>query len=77
MEENESIENIKKLEIEPEKILLEKIDENINQLKFCILFTDIKTDIERVKHYLPIITNLLKICINKIRKKNEYFFVWK
>ena len=70
LEENESIENIKKLEIVPEKILLEKIDENINQLKFCILFSDIKTDIERVKHYLPIITNLLKIC-NKIKINNR------
>ena len=70
LEENENIENISKFEVEPEKNLLEKIDENINQLKFCILFTDIKTDIERIKHYLPIITNLLKIC-NKIKITNR------
>ena len=67
LDENENIENIKK---NPEKILMEKIDENINQLKFCILFTDIKTDIERVKHYIPIITNLLNIC-KKIKIVNR------
>ena len=68
--ENTSIENFeKKLEntnLKSEDYLLDSIDENIYQLKFCLLFIDIKTNNGRIKHYFPIISNLLKIC-EKIR----------
>ena len=73
LNENENIENIaknKNIKENLEKNFLEKIDEYINQLQFCLIFLDIKTDVERVKHYLPIITHLLNIC-KKIKIENR------
>ena len=47
-------------EISEQKIL-EKLDENINQLKFCLIFIDISTNEGRIMNYLPIIMHLLNI----------------
>ena len=41
--------------------LINKINDNIEPLKFCLLFIDIKTDIEKIQYYLPIITHLLNV----------------
>ena len=46
--------------------LLNEINENIIQLKFCLLFIDIKTNIGKINYYFPIITHLLNI-ITKIK----------
>ena len=66
----ENIENIENIVVNTEEDLLERINEIINQLKFCLIFTDIKTDKERIMHYFPIITHLLNIC-KKIKIKNR------
>jgi G3E family GTPase len=42
------------------------IFETIQTLKFCYLFIDLQSNEERVKYYIPIINNLLKI-INKLK----------
>ena len=42
-------------------LLLNEINNNIDPLKFCLLFIDIKTDIEKINYYLPIITHLLNV----------------
>ena len=41
------------------------IFQTIQPLKFCLLFIDLQSNEERVKHYIPIINNLLKI-MNKL-----------
>ena len=46
--------------------LLNEINDNIDLLKFCLLFIDIKTDKEKINFYFPIITHLLNI-ITKIK----------
>lgn len=43
--------NIKNIEINTEDYLLEKINEIIYQLKFCLIFNDIKKYSERIIHY--------------------------
>ena len=42
------------------------IFQTIQPLKFCFLFIDLQSNDERVKHYIPIINNLLKI-MNKLQ----------
>ena len=66
---NENI-NIENIETNSEDYLLEKINEFISQLKFCLIFIDIKNDSERIRHYFPIITHLLNIC-KKIKINNR------
>ena len=44
--------------------LLDEINNIIEKLKFCLLFLDIKKDIEKINFYLPIIMNLLNIIKN-------------
>ena len=51
-------ENTEDIETNSEEYLLEKINENINQLKFCLIFIDIKNHSGRIMHYFPIITHL-------------------
>ena len=46
------------------------IFETIQTLKFCYLFIDLQSNEERVKYYIPIINNLLKI-INKLVFENR------
>ena len=46
--------------------LLNEINDNIDPLKFCLLFIDIKSDKEKINFYFPIITHLLNI-ITKIK----------
>ena len=46
------------------------IFQTIQPLKFCFLFIDLQSNDERVKHYIPIINNLLKI-MNKLQFKNR------
>jgi hypothetical protein len=41
--------------------LLDEINDNIDPLKFCLIFIDIKTDIGKINYYFPIITHLLNI----------------
>ena len=50
--------------------LLNEINDNIDPLKFCLLFIDIKTDIGRITYYFPIITHLLNI-ITRIQLTNR------
>jgi len=50
--------------------LLNEINDNIDPLKFCLLFIDIKTDIGKINYYFPIITHLLNI-IKKIQLINR------
>ena len=47
-------------------ILLSEMNDNIDLLKFCLLFIDIKDNDEKIIYYLPIITHLLNI-IKKIK----------
>ena len=71
IEENqEEKEENKNIEIKTEEYLLEKINENINELKFCLLFIDINTDNGRIMHYFPIISHLLNIS-KKIKLNNR------
>ena len=53
-----------------EVVLLDKINENINQLKFCLLFIEINTGKGRIMHYFPIISHLLNIS-KKIKINNR------
>ena len=46
--------------------LLNEINDNIDPLKFCLLFIDIKTGIGKINYYFPIITHLLNI-VKKIK----------
>jgi hypothetical protein len=46
--------------------LLNEINDNMDPLKFCLLFIDIKTAIGKINYYFPIITHLLNI-IRKIK----------
>ena len=44
-----------------DRIFLDKVNEALLPLKFCILFLDIKSSDKRIKYYLPIITHLLNL----------------
>ena len=50
--------------------LLNEINDIIIPLKFCLLFIDIKTDVEKINYYFPIITHLLNIIV-KIKLTNR------
>ena len=53
---------------------LEKfIYETIQPLKFCFLFIDLQSSSERIKYYIPIINNLIKIINKIVIKKREDF----
>ena len=54
---------------------LEKfIYQTIQPLKFCFLFIDLQSNSERIKFYIPIINNLLKIINKVVIKKREDFY---
>ena len=40
---------------------IKAIDETISPLKFCLIYIDIKSNDNRIKYYVPIITNLLGV----------------
>ena len=67
---NINIDILKNFDEFSEKKILEKLDENINQLKFCLIFIDISTNEGRIMNYLPIIMHLLNIC-KKIKINNR------
>ena len=50
--------------------LLNEINDNIDPLKFCLLFIDLKADKDKINYYFPIITHLLNI-IKKIKLINR------
>ena len=47
------------------------IYQTIQPLKFCFLFIDLQSNAERIKYYIPIINNLIKIMIKLVFKKRE------
>ena len=47
------------------------IYQTIQPLKFCFLFLDLQSSAERIKYYIPIINNLIKITIKLVIKKRE------
>ena len=54
-------------------LLLNEINDNIDPLKFCLLFIDIKDNDAKITYYIPIITHLLNI-IKKIKIKDRESF---
>ena len=72
----ESVQDIKDLNYESNEyndtIAVEKfIYQTIQPLKFCFLFIDLQSNEERIKYYIPIINNLIKIMIKLIIKRRE------
>jgi len=70
----ESVQDIKDINYESNEyndtIAVEKfIYQTIQPLKFCFLFIDLQSNEERIKYYIPIINNLIKIMIKLIIKK--------
>ena len=47
------------------------IFQTVQPLKFCFLFIDLQSNDERVKHYIPIINNLLKIMNKLVFQKRD------
>ena len=72
----DSIQERKDLEFEKDdyasvKNIEKFIFQTIQPLKFCLLFIDLQSNDERVKHYIPIINNLLKIMNKFIFKTRD------
>ena len=61
--------NIKELS-EKEIISDKKVNEAIEPLKFCLIYFEMNSNDERIKYYLPIITNLLNV-IKKFSTERE------
>ena len=51
---------------------MQDIDDIIRPLKFCLTFIDVKSNEDRMKYYIPIITNILSV-IRKISIDREKF----
>ena len=58
--------------IENSDDIIEKIDDTIRPLKFCLTSIDIKSNEDRMKYYIPIISNMLNV-IKKIPINREQF----
>ena len=54
------------------KDLIENIDDTIRPLKFCLTFIDVKSNEDRMKYYIPIITNILSV-IRQIQIDRDEF----
>ena len=52
--------------------LMESIDDIIRPLKFCLTFIDVKSNTDRMKYYIPIISNILNV-IKQIPINREQF----
>ena len=58
--------------IENYEYIMENIDNTIRPLKFCLTSIDIKSNEDRMKYYIPIISNILNV-IKKIPINREQF----
>ena len=66
----DSIKNLSE-EINPNN-LYQRINEVILPLKFCLIFIDMKSHDNRIKYYIPIISNLLIIIKNFPLKREDF-----
>ena len=63
---------VKAGKIENPEDIMNSIDDTIGPLKFCLIYIDIKSNEDRMKYYIPIISNILNV-IKKIPLNREHF----